>query len=402
MSVIEHCQNVPSDGETSRNLYMFDLDGTLITTKSGNKFPKSSKDWQWLDDSVIKKLRSLTLDDRAFIVIISNQKAAKTNESKRRLVRDKLRGVFKVLSAELPDNTSLCVYGAMDSNRFRKPSTGIFEDHLEKFVGHDSKLIYVGDAAGRENDFSDSDRKLAYNIQLYLSYKGKKNHIKFFTPETYFDLTRDENPSSAKWSGFDPQKYLRDANNESSDELLDEIFDADGFTLIVLVGPQASGKSTYAKTKFVDYHYFGLDELPRRSNYDKLFQEHIATAHKASEKGIAGVVVDATNPSIAQRDRWLKYANDFDNMFVIVFPGSDPIVRERYADYLHHMNTVRSRISGQDAIPDVAYNTFYKNYKTPRKDEFSEDLQTSGVIFLPDLPVTFSNKKHYMYFMQKS
>lgn len=30
----------------------FDMDGTLISTKSGAKFPKNADDWQWWDKSV--------------------------------------------------------------------------------------------------------------------------------------------------------------------------------------------------------------------------------------------------------------------------------------------------------------------------------------------------------------
>ena len=43
----------------SSKIAAFDLDNTLIKTKSGNKFPQSYKDWQVWDDSVIPKLHKL-------------------------------------------------------------------------------------------------------------------------------------------------------------------------------------------------------------------------------------------------------------------------------------------------------------------------------------------------------
>lgn len=403
--LITHCQNVyqkaPSKLNGS-NLYMFDLDGTLITTQSGNKFPKTHKDWQWIDNVIIPKLKSIILrDDHAVIIIISNQKVSKSNEKKKNIIKRKLKSIFDALTSELPDKARICLYAATGSDRYRKPSTGIFEDHVAPMLGPNTKtIIYVGDAAGRDSDFSDSDRKLAYNIQLYLNYIESPNKIKFFTPEEYFGFPGDSSKRGV-WRGFDPKKYLR-TDRERSDEEVDfyRLFDADGFTLILLVGPQAAGKSTYAKREFSDYYYFGLDELPRRSNYDKLLLEHVEIANK---KKYPGMVIDATNSSIVHRDRWLKHSNEFDNMFILVFPGADPDTRKEYSDYVHHMNALRSRITGQEMIPEVAYRTFYKNYQTPKDDEFPEDLRgESEIIYIPHVPVTFANKKDLMYFMQWS
>ena len=35
----------------------FDLDGTLIKTKSGRTYPKNENDWDWWNPSVPKKLK---------------------------------------------------------------------------------------------------------------------------------------------------------------------------------------------------------------------------------------------------------------------------------------------------------------------------------------------------------
>ncbi len=50
----------------------FDLDGTLIRTKSGKKFPLSTADWTWWHPCVPEKLRALHRDGFR-LVIFTNQ-----------------------------------------------------------------------------------------------------------------------------------------------------------------------------------------------------------------------------------------------------------------------------------------------------------------------------------------
>lgn len=53
-------------------LAAFDLDGTLITTKSGSSFPKDESDWKFFDRSVPKKFQELEASGWT-IAIFSNQ-----------------------------------------------------------------------------------------------------------------------------------------------------------------------------------------------------------------------------------------------------------------------------------------------------------------------------------------
>ena len=63
----------------------FDLDGTLIKTLSGKKFPIDENDWTWLYESIPYALQRISSD--FIIVIFSNQlgvSMGKTTESQLR------------------------------------------------------------------------------------------------------------------------------------------------------------------------------------------------------------------------------------------------------------------------------------------------------------------------------
>ena len=54
---------------------------------------------------------------------------------------------------------------------YRKPNTGMLEDLLENYVGDDFEYIkqislMIGDASGKEGQFSDSDKRTAENFDI--------------------------------------------------------------------------------------------------------------------------------------------------------------------------------------------------------------------------------------------
>ena len=57
------------------------------------------------------------------------------------------------------------------SDLYRKPNVGMLESLLEKYVGDDfdylkSVSLMIGDASGKEGQFSDSDKKTAENFGI--------------------------------------------------------------------------------------------------------------------------------------------------------------------------------------------------------------------------------------------
>ncbi|KAH7981894.1 hypothetical protein HPB52_001455 [Rhipicephalus sanguineus] len=158
----------------------FDLDGTLITTKSGKVFPVNSADWRILLSATEARLRSL-VEEGYKIVIITNQRGLAKSQSHEADFKNKVERILKTLAVPAQ------VYVSVGHGFYRKPAPGIWH-HLESHGNGGIPInlkesFYVGDAAGRpanwepkrKKDFSCSDRLFALNIG-----------IRFYTPEEFF------------------------------------------------------------------------------------------------------------------------------------------------------------------------------------------------------------------------
>lgn len=188
-------------------LNCFDLDGTIITTKSkGRKFAISPYDWQWLNENILKKLEDIKRSkENGIVVIFTNQGSVITtskskNQKSASLTNFQTKITDVIRSLEMPD---LHLYGCpkasaiecrenplyADKNNLinpfannRKPNAGMWSQLLNYLnISSDlidfDKSVFVGDAAGRPGDFSDSDIRFAEKIGL-----------KFYTPEEYFSF----------------------------------------------------------------------------------------------------------------------------------------------------------------------------------------------------------------------
>ncbi|GMG21283.1 unnamed protein product [Ambrosiozyma monospora] len=199
----------------------FDLDDTLIQTKSGFKFGKSADDWKFkypeiqekgkLTEWIMKANEDCKDDETTTIpimVIFTNQGGVTnnhdSNEPKSKSLLKLLTKLQLILDSSPLAEVPTLIYASTKKSKkdlqngvgsddqlhssFRKPGIGMFEqlkmdlgDGVGVGVGIDGVLIdmeksfYVGDAAGRKSDFSDSDKKFAENVGL-----------KFYTPEEFF------------------------------------------------------------------------------------------------------------------------------------------------------------------------------------------------------------------------
>lgn len=300
----------------------FDLDWTIIKTKSLTssgklrKFPLNYNDWQLFNNFVKPSLQKLSKNYK--IVIITNQGSKKFNKEQ---FFQKMTNISKEL--EIP----IQVLGCTNNGFYRKPSVGLW-NILEKNndnVKIDMKSsFYVGDAAGREGDFANTDYKFALNLGL-----------KFYTPEEFFKKIPLE------FIDFEPRHpLLLSSNNQYNIE------PKDTQEMIILVGPPASGKSTLAKN-FNNYTIVCQDDLKSKKKVLELVEKSLA-------EGLS-VVVDRKNEYVKSRKELLEIAEQY-NIPVRILWLDIP------KELAQHLNAYRLIVAKKE-IPSIVFNKYYSpNY----------------------------------------
>ncbi|KAI8336463.1 polynucleotide kinase 3 phosphatase, partial [Blakeslea trispora] len=119
LSVLDSVLIAKTKDATSNKIAAFDLDGTLINTKSGNVFAKDQHDWCWWNNEVIHHLRELH-EEGFKIVIFSNQNGLKS---------DKTKETFKLKVTDILNELAIPVtlMAALKKDIYRKPMTGMWD-----------------------------------------------------------------------------------------------------------------------------------------------------------------------------------------------------------------------------------------------------------------------------------
>jgi bifunctional polynucleotide phosphatase/kinase len=181
----------------------FDMDGTIITTKSGKVFPKDKNDWKFMLPQTVSRLQSFFQSNPDFkFVIFTNQGGCKTPSQ-----MEEMKSKIETITRQL--NIPVLAFVAPNKNKYRKPLTGGWEVFVKEYNGGVEpdlkKSFYCGDAAGRKKDHAKSDRLFALNVG-----------ITFKTPEEFFqNLSKSQD---FEMPIFDPIKYM--ANPPSNDHII--------------------------------------------------------------------------------------------------------------------------------------------------------------------------------------
>lgn len=321
--------------ETDRNIpkvAAFDLDSTLIKTKSGKTFAINESDWEWFSPNVPSILNNY-YEKEYRIMIITNQAGIKKSSAKLSTFQQKVTQIESHLLKIYP-KFKFEVVCLNHKNVFRKPYPTLIDRIF--FNGVDSSSFYCGDAAGRPSDHSDTDAGFAYNSLL-----------RFCTPE---------------------QLFLNQKDNESQLESMDHnsIYDTDSPQyyykpydlpeLIIMVGYPGSGKSYFTR-RILEQSIFGHESWDDFNNSPRV--------------AILSLDVLGTRPRlyarmrdvIAERQTMLidntSLSSDDRNKLINVL--EDEGVRSEYVVRVIHVQR-----SMQDSYRLNCYR-LYKNYLTDTK-----------------------------------
>ena len=152
----------------NKKILFADLDGTLIKTKSGETFPKGIWDMEFRFDT-LNAIKKLNPD---YILIASNQGGIESGIVNEFNFRTKLDYIANAIW-EYCDCECYGAYCSTNdkSNPWRKPNTKMLEALLDDYVGDvidyiKPKCLMIGDASGKDGQFSDSDKKTAENFGI--------------------------------------------------------------------------------------------------------------------------------------------------------------------------------------------------------------------------------------------
>lgn len=217
--------------KASEKIGAYDMDGTLIKTKSGKVFATNKDDWTLAFKFVTSVLKSKHSDDFK-IVILTNQAGVSSGKTKVPDIKQKIENVIDELGVPVQ------AFVATGDNYFRKPLIGMWQalcEHKNDNVTVDmSQSYYVGDAAGRpenkalkkKKDHSSADRLMAINLNL-----------KFFTPEEHFLKIPSQDWIKPE---FNPKDYLKRSLQVIDDPTAK--MTSNDLELILMVGGPGSGK----------------------------------------------------------------------------------------------------------------------------------------------------------------
>lgn len=299
-------------GKNNKSILFLDYDGTIILQKNGKR-PRLRKknDWNFFSQNVKTVLETYN----GICVIISNQKNLK-DKYKSGFI-EQISNVFSQINLKY----NPWIFVAIDDDFiYRKPSTGIIDvlATLTEFNPLEGEYMYIGDACGRVEDHSSCDLHFAENLGW-----------KFQTPEMFFNQQSNNIPPHFDIFALKPQQ-------------MHIPIIPDNIKILFLQGPPASGKTTIA-IKLSQFYRINQDELKTLTKCVKIAKNKLADGHR--------IVIDRTNPN----QKSIAPFIELDANYGILTINIDKWMNR-------HLNCYRAWANGENRIPEIAYNIYWKKY----------------------------------------
>jgi uracil-DNA glycosylase len=329
-------------------VHAFDLDDTLTRPLGGRKFARDGADWQWWHASVKDKLASLSAEQSdALVAVFTNQRGVSLGRTRLADVHERIEAVMRAAGVGAHRWAALI---STHDDRFRKPDVGMWRTLVSAFHGHIdiARSVYVGDAAGRPGDHSNSDEAFARRVPL-----------RFATPELYFlgaRSTLERYVSTPLGAALRQLATLPPLDDVASALQLLAADDDESVELVVLVARPASGKSTLIEAC-----------AARNANYRVVSRDVLGTQKRClREAGTLlrdghSVIVDNTSPSAAARSVYVNLAHSLGVRVRAIHLDLPELVSRR-------LNEMR-RNSGGRSVPNIGFAMFRKHFQRPLADE---------------------------------
>jgi bifunctional polynucleotide phosphatase/kinase len=362
-----YIQNFP---EKNRKIAAFDLDSTLIKTRSGNTFPRSADDWKWFFTTVPQYLDELVKDGFQVVVFSNQKKIAIQKEIKAGSGESRSLTMFKEKLTDMMTSLRIpiSVYAATTDAEYRKPRLGMWKEFQDDFdldvTGIDmNESFFVGDAAGRPGDHSAADLGFASNAGL-----------KFRTPEDYFMSLPIGRPTIV----FNPKSYIE----TTLDEPPVKFNRKHPLELVIFCGSPGAGKSTYYWNNLqpLGYERVNQDILKTVSPISIIIEHSVNRPQRPKCLKVArelleakkSVVVDNTNANIETREYWTSLAKELNVPIRCVRFISTP-------ELCKHNNAVRAankdlNPESRTSLPGIAFGDFGRRFQEPTLSEGFEDI----------------------------
>ncbi|CAG7846233.1 Bifunctional polynucleotide phosphatase/kinase AltName: Full=DNA 5'-kinase/3'-phosphatase; AltName: Full=Polynucleotide kinase-3'-phosphatase; Includes: RecName: Full=Polynucleotide 3'-phosphatase; AltName: Full=2'(3')-polynucleotidase; Includes: RecName: Full=Polynucleotide 5'-hydroxyl-kinase [Serendipita indica DSM 11827] len=339
-----------------RRVALFDLDNTLITTKTGGVFFLDCGDWKWFTPVIPKKLHELH-DNGYLIFIVTNQLCPPGVESSESFYNDWRRRFDRVATAL--QGVPFRLLASVRNDWYRKPLPGMWEAIVQLLKEEDmepdlANSFFVGDFAGRRADKCSSDFKFAQNIAIALH-----------TPDEYF-LGRPVETRKPK--GFHPSMIVQHEHwFQPSNTPLVPAVKARKPILILFVGLPAIGKSTLYRKYFAQAGYIHINSS-RTS-------ENMTAIEEACSKG-KSVVVDRINGTKCERQDYVDCAKKL-NMSVhcIWFADTDVAWHNNMYRALGRTEALREIEGDSKLIPCKDFKDIQGRFEEPARAEGFKDLK---------------------------
>lgn len=151
----------------NNKVLLCDLDGTLIVTKSGKVFPENEEDWQF-KPGICYAIRQY---NPSCIFIISNQGGIEKGFVDEKKFIAKMQAIVSEMRkwGDFVVDYAYCTSNDPE-HPYRKPNDGMIHYFMHDYAnGYDfckRQALMIGDASGKDGQFSDSDLQCAKNAGI--------------------------------------------------------------------------------------------------------------------------------------------------------------------------------------------------------------------------------------------